>query len=224
MTTQDIRQIFDFLRTLKKNNNREWFKENRPSYDRAAATFAEMVKTTIGQIAQFDPAVGNVEVKQTTYRIYRDTRFSEDKTPYKTHIGAYINIHGTKSLHGGYYLHLEPGESGLGCGPYWLPTNILTAVRNDIVNRTEEFRAIVEEPTFKATYPSFGMNHLKTYPKGFDRTYPYPEYLRAKDYTLWYDLADDFFLRPDWAEQVGEKFKLMKPFMDFINETIDDYI
>lgn len=223
MTPTERQYILQFLELLRANNTREWFQAHRADYERAKATFLEMVAQTIERLSAFDPTIQGIEPKSTTYRINRDTRFSPDKSPYKTHLGAYINTYGTKSLHAGYYLHLEPGASGIGCGPYWLPTNVLTAVRNDIVLRTEEFRTILEEPTFKANFTSFGMNHLKTLPKGFDKSYPYPEYLRPKDYVLWYELSDDFFRQSDWLDTIAEKFALMKPFMDFVNQTIDDY-
>lgn len=217
-------QIFSFLRAIQKNNDREWFKAHRADFEQATATFHMMIAETIRGISAFDPTISGVSVESTTYRFYRDTRFSEDKSPYKTHLGAYINPYGTKSLHSGYYLHLEPNNSGVGCGPYWLPMNVLTAIRNDIVLRTETFHTILQHAPFKASFSSFGRQHLKTLPKGFSRDYPFPEYLRAKDYTLWYALSDDFFEREDWCAALCEKFSLMKPFMDFINETIDDYI
>lgn len=223
MTADERLFILQFLSDLRENNSRDWFQAHRADYERAKSTFHKMIAMTIERIGEFDPVIRAIEVKSTVYRINRDTRFSPDKSPYKVHLGSYINPLGTKSLHGGYYLHLEPGSCGVGSGPYWLPTEVLTAVRRDIVARTDAFRSIMEDPTFKANFQSFGMNHLKTLPKGFDKDYPYPEYLRPKDYTLWYDLSDNFLKSDDWLDVVADKFALMKPFMDFVNETIDDY-
>lgn len=215
--------IFAFLRNIAAHNDREWFKAHRAEYDEARAIFEDMAQTLINRISTFDPEVANVEVNNTLYRFYRDTRFSPDKSPYKRHFGTYINTMGKKSIHGGYYFHIEPDNSMAACGSYWLPSDALYAVRNSIVVEIDRFRSIVENPEFKSLYPTIGIEHLKTLPKGFPRDFPYPEYIRPKDYALCTTLTENDILADDWADTVAYRFKVLKPFLDFINETVDDY-
>ena len=214
--------ILDFLKDIAIHNNREWFNTNRERYDKARQMFEEMVQQVILRIAGFDETVIQLQVKDCTYRFYRDTRFSEDKSPYKRHLGAYINAHGKKSFHSGYYFHLEPGNCLLAGGAWCLPPPILKAVRESIVEETDTFRQIVEEKEFKTYFPIIGENHLKTLPKGFPKDYPYPDYLRPKDYSVCHNVNDDFFRQADWLEQTEKVFRKMKPFNDFINDTIDN--
>lgn len=215
--------ILDFLKDIAIHNNREWFNTNRERYDKARQMFEEMVQQVILRIAGFDETVIHLQVKDCTYRFYRDTRFSEDKSPYKRHLGAYINAHGKKSFHSGYYFHLEPGNCLLAGGAWCLPSPILKAVRESIVEETDTFRQIVEEKEFKTYFPIIGENHLKTLPKGFPKDYPYPDYLRPKDYSVCHNVNDDFFRQADWLEQTEKVFRKMKPFNDFINDTIDNW-
>ena len=220
--TDSIDLILAFLKDVTVHNNREWFNSHRDRYEEARTAFEEIIAELILHIGQFDESVRHLQVKNCTYRFYRDTRFSEDKSPYKRHLGAYINAHGKKSFHSGYYFHLEPGNCLLAGGAWCLPSPILKAVRQSIADETEEFRNIVENPTFKKTFPVIGESHLKTLPKGFSKDFPYPEYLRPKDYSVCHTVKDDFFHQKDWLEQTCRIFRLMKPFNDFINFTIDE--
>ncbi len=220
---QKIDCILEFLKDVTSHNNREWFAEHKGRYEQVRVYFEEMVQEIIWRVAEFDESVAHLSVKDCTYRFYRDTRFSEDKSPYKRHFGAYINAKGKKSFHSGYYFHLEPGACLLAGGAWCLPPNILKAVRQSIVDELDEFRAIVEENCFMKAFPKIGETHLKTLPKGFPKDFPYPDYLRPKDYSVCHGVDDDFFRSSDWLERSVEVFRLMKPFNDFINYTIDDY-
>lgn len=215
--------ILSFLADIAQNNNREWFAAHRDRYEAARHAFERMAETTIERIGRFEPGVAGMPVKQALYRFYRDTRFSPDKSPYKRHLGTYINPRGKKSPHGGYYLHLEPGNCLLAGGAYCLEMPILRAVRQSIVDRTEEFRAIVEDTEFRSLFPVIGESRLKTVPAGFPRDFAYPEYIRPKDYSVCHCVPDDFFRSPDWADRAAGIFRRMKPFLDFVNDTIDDY-
>lgn len=219
-----MQEIFDFLRDLAVHNDRTWFKESRSRYDAAAATFERVTADMIRRIAEFEPAVGNMPAKSAIFRIYRDTRFSTDKRPYKHWMGAYINPRGRKSMHGGYYLHLEPGHSMVAGGCWWFEPKVLREVRESIALRLEEFRAIVEAPDFKKHFPVIGEDPLKTLPKGFPKDFPHPEYLRPRNYVVWENLPDRFFLQKGWEAKAAQRFRLMQPFIDFVNDTVDDYI
>ena len=219
----DIDIIYKFLRDIAAHNDRAWFADHRDEYDRARAIFEHMAEQIIAGLSTIDPSVGHLGVKDCTYRFYRDTRFSEDKSPYKRHFGLYIAAHGKKAFHGGYYLHIEPEACMLAGGAYCLPTDILRAVRQSVVDEIDEFRSIVEEPEFRRLFPTLGMDRVKTVPKGFPRDFPFPEYIRPKDYSLGTAIPDDFLRQTDWLQQTLHVFEVMKPFLDFINYTIDDY-
>ncbi len=226
--------ILSFLRDIQAHNERGWFQDHRDMYLAARDDFERGVEKAILRITGFDPSIAHVTVKDTTYRFYRDTRFSPDKSPYKTHLGAYICARGKKSFHGGYYIHLEPGNCMLACGNYWLPTNILTACRNEIMANTEEWLRCVANPQFLRLFgkpggqmeqqqKGFGLTMLKTSPAGFPRDYEQIAYLRMKDYCCWHKVADDFFEGDRWLDEMERVFKGAKPMVDFVNLVIDDY-
>ncbi len=235
----DTKLIMTFLRNVMNNNNREWFQSHRADYDAARADFEQGVTLAIGRIAEFDPSIAKIGVKDATYRFYRDTRFSQDKSPYKNHFGAYINAHGKKALRGGYYLHLEPGHCLVAVGNYWLPTNVLTSCRNEMMANEEQWLKCVESRAFKKYYGSkhetldwaesweapqgFGLTKLKTCPSGFPRDYEHVRYLRLKDYCAWHHVSDDFFASDTWLDDMEHMFRAAKPMMDFVNSVIDDY-
>lgn len=227
-------QIIQFLKAVAANNNRPWFAEHRDEYLAAKAEFERGVAEFIPRMAAVDESIAHITVKDATYRFYRDTRFSADKSPYKNHFGAYVAAHGKKANHGGYYIHIEPGHCLLACGNYCLPSDILTSCRNEIMGNIDAWRKCVENKRFleffgrpgEGTWDSprgFGMEMLKTCPSGFPRDYEYINYLRMKDYCCWRAVPDDFFDREDWIECSVELFTVAKPMMDFANNVIDDY-
>jgi len=230
----EAKRILKFLANITKNNNREWFNENKNEYLYCRKSFEDDIEQAILRIAEFDDSIAHITVKDATYRFYRDTRFSPDKSPYKRHFGAYIAAHGKKSLHGGYYIHLEPDNCMLACGNYWLPTNILTACRNEIMMNLNEWQECVENKYFIQLFgkpnegvwgdeKGFGIEHLKSCPAGFPRDYEHIEYLRMKDYCAWIKVEDTFFDSPQWFDKMVDVFKVAKPMMDFMNSVIDDY-
>lgn len=230
----DSKLILRFLKAVMANNNRAWFQANKAEYERAKMEWERGVAQALERIISFDPSVGTQTVKDCTYRFYRDTRFSPDKSPYKNHFGAYINAHGKKALRGGYYIHMEPGGCLLAVGNYWLPTNILTACRNEIMGNEVEWLRCVDTPDFHRFFDTvgdagwegpqgFGMTRLKTCPAGFPRDYAHVDYLRLKDYCAWHRVADNFYDGDGWLDEMERLFRTAKPMMDFINAVVDDY-
>lgn len=217
-------QILQYLQDIKINNNREWFYENKNRYDEIRHNFEGIVERLIDEILAFDPVISLVTVKSTLYRFNRDTRFSPDKSPYKRHLGSYINSKGKKSQHGGYYLHFEPGCCLIGGGAYCLESPVLRAVRQHIVDDIDEFRAIVEEPVFHKLFPIIGEGHLKTIPAGFSKEFKYPQYIRPKNFAVLHEVPDEFFFQENWIQEAAHMFKVMKPFLDFVNEPIDELV
>ena len=226
--------ILGFLRRVMANNNRQWFQEHKDEYAEAKASFEQGVTQALGRIAAFDTSVAHITLKDATYRFYRDTRFSPDKSPYKNHLGAYIAAHGKKALHGGYYLHMEPDHCLLAVGNYYLPTDILTSCRNEIMANIDRWQEAVENPQFVELFgrpgegtwddaKGFGMNMLKKCPKDFPKDYPHMEYLRMKDYCCWHRVPDAFFGADGWLDEMERIFLAAKPMMDMMNSVIDDY-
>ena len=230
--------ILDFLNKIAANNNREWFQDHKKEYDAAKKEFEGGVEAAIATLAAVDSEVAHLKVKDCTYRFYRDIRFSPDKSPYKRHLGAFICAKGRKALRGGYYIHLQPHNCLIAIGSYYLPTNILTSCRNEIMANIDQWRKIVEDGKFIKTFgyagdghweddnvtdKGFGLTALKTTPKGFPKDYEFPQYLRMKDYCCWVKVEDDFFAQKDWQEKLIEIVKLGKPMMDMMNSVIDDY-
>ena len=197
----NIPVIFQFLKELSANNNREWFNEHKEEYKRAQLEFELLLTAVIERIATFDESIKGIQAKDCMYRIYRDTRFSPDKTPYKVHFGGYVNAKGKKSDHCGYYLHIENGNCMLAGGSLCLEPKILKAVRQSVYDNIDEFREIAEDPEFKQYFPVIGETHLKTAPKGFPKDFPYMDYLKCKEYTCTHYVPDNFFSAPDFLDK-----------------------
>ena len=210
-----------FLHNLNKNNNRDWFHTHKEKYEEARRDVEQLVEFLIPAIRDFDPRIGNLTAKQCIFRIYRDNRFSEDKTPYKTYFGTYIAPGGRKSPLCGYYLHLEPGNYLLAGGSYHPAGEYLKQIRSEIYYHLDEFLQIIEEPDFKDTFGELVGDRLKRPPKGFPADFPGIEYLKMKDFTIFYRLEEQQILSPGFAAYLLEIFGKMKPLNDFFNRALE---
>lgn len=218
-----MREILDFLKELKKNNNREWFNAHKEEYLCVKDKVEILAQQLIAGVAGFDPEATMLTPADCTYRIYRDTRFSQDKTPYKTHIGIFINPpYGKKSNRMGYYLHIEPGNNLAAVGTICLPSKTITAIRQSIFDNVEEYIDIINTPEFKEAYPVVGENCLKTAPKGIPKDWEHVELVRPKDFVASHKLNVSQMCSKDMVNRVVELFRVAKPFNDFINYTIDE--
>ena len=218
-----MKETLDFLRKLARNNNREWFGEHKEEYLRIKGKTVELAECLIAAVASFEPEAACLTAADCTYRIYRDTRFSQDKTPYKTHFGIFINPpYGKKSNRMGYYLHIEPGNSFVAAGTVCLPSKVVTAIRRSIFDNVEEYSGIVNSGEFREAYPVVGENAVKTAPKGFPKDWPYLDLVRPRDFCASHPLSDRELLAADLPARVGKLFRVAKPFNDFINYAIDE--
>lgn len=215
--------IFKFLKELSLNNNREWFNNHKDDYLKAQTEFENLLTAIIQRISLFDDEIVGIQAKDCTYRIYRDVRFSQDKSPYKIHFGGYINGKGKKSEHCGYYVHLQLGNCMLAGGSLCPPPDILKALRQSVYDNIDEYRSIVEDPAFKKYFPVIGENFLKTAPKGFPKDFKYIDYLKPKEFICSYQVPDEFFLDEKMLDNVSDVFKQLKRFSDFTNYTIDEF-
>ena len=217
------KKTFTFLSELKLNNNRDWFLENKCDYDNIRLDFERDVDELLTLISTFDSEIQGVQTKQCIYRIYRDMRFSFDKTPYTTHLGAFITKLGKKLERAGYYLHIEPGASMV-CAGLWFPSPaILKAQRRAIYENIDEFSQIINEQSFVDGFCGLNFeNSLKKLPIGFDKDFEFPELLKLKDFGAVKYLPDNFFSKKNWIEEVAALYKSAKPLNDFLNYTIDE--
>ena len=156
------KQLFDFLTRLAENNDRTWFAANRAEYDSLRADWLTKIQRIINALAVNDPALRGVQASDCAYRIYRDTRFSHDKTPYKTYFSALISPTGRHCDRACYYVHIGADECAV-YGGVWCPeTPILKKLRRAIIDNIEEFREITEAPEVEDLYPGWYGRKLKT--------------------------------------------------------------
>ncbi|MDR3250891.1 MAG: DUF2461 domain-containing protein [Tannerella sp.] len=220
-----MKEIFKFLKELRENNDREWFKANKSRYDELHGKHVAIVQKIIDGIATFDGEIAGLDAKNCIYRIYRDIRFSYDKTPYKTHFGAYMTgFGGRTSPYGGYYLHLEPDNS-LVSGGVWCPSpEMLKRLRRDIYDSITEFVEILEEKKFKEVYGGLEGEMLKRLPEGFPKDFKYEDILRHKYFVVSAGKPEKFFCSDDWIERAVEDFRILCPFNKFLNYTIGEFL
>lgn len=221
--------ILDFLRDLAANNNREWFTANKSRYDTAYAMFNNEVATFIAELSRFDAELQYLMPQQCIYRIYRDLRFTPDKRPYKQHFGAYIAMHGgRKSRFCGYYLHLEPENSALGTGIYVVEPKLLRAIRDELVHNYDTLRQVTEAKSFKRYFngiePMRQEQRLRHVPKGYPADTLAAEWLKLKTFMIGHDLTNEVVCADDFMAKAVEICRAMKPFNDFFNAIIEDYV
>ncbi len=210
-----------FLSRLKENNNREWFNENKAAYEEARGIIESFVNELIVGISQFDKPVTGLEAKKAMFRIYRDIRFSKNKTPYKTSFGSYIAPNGRKSITAGYYLHIEPGASFLAGGMHNPQSEHLKKVRQEIMYNIYEFKSILNQKVFKENFEILRGEKLKRPPKGFPADFEDIELLKHKEFVVIHELSDDEILTDSFFENTIAVFKTMKPLNDFLNRALD---
>jgi uncharacterized protein (TIGR02453 family) len=212
---------FKFLKALRENNNRDWFQKHKNEYETAKNNFEDFVNKLISGISAFDSGVRGLEAKKCVFRIYRDVRFSHDKSPYKTNFGAGINPGGKKSMKAGYYFHVESGASFIGGGIYMPPSPELNAVRLAIYNHPKEFKKIIHKKSFVDSFGELWGEKLKTSPKDFPKDFVDIDLLRYKSYIVGQDhIKDKEMLSPDLLKNSIRLCKEIYPFLNFINRAI----
>ena len=216
--------ILNFLKELNLNNNREWFAANKVWFEDVKTQFEEFSKAIIVEISKFDEDIKNVDAKDCVFRIYRDIRFSHDKTPYKTHFGVFIaSAGGRKSLRGGYYIHLDPAGCFVGVGVWCPPPPLLKALRQSVYDNIDELNEIRNNENFKKYFSGFfEEDKLKNVPPGFPKDFEGAELLKLKHYLVEYKLTDELLKSPDFMGKVVDILKQAYPFNCFLNYTVDE--
>ena len=213
-----------FLKDLKRNNNKEWFDANRKRYEAAKEDFNNLVKAVIEKYSSKDEELASLQAKDCVFRINRDVRFSKDKSPYKTNMGASINRGGKKSIYAGYYFHLEPGESFVG-GGLWMPeAENLKKVRQEIDYCFDEFRKIINNKKFKGTYGDLYTEEgvkLSRPPKGYNEDNPAVEFIKLKSFLSMQKITDTDLTDKNLAKKITTAFEVLQPMVKFINRSLE---
>lgn len=208
-----------FIQELAENNNRDWFNANKADYEvnrEQVIAFAEALLARMNEHDVLETPSG----KKSLFRIYRDVRFSKDKSPYKTHWSGSFK-RASKYRRGGYYFHIEPGNQSFIAGGFWAPNKEdLARIREEIALAPDELREIIQNKEFVNAFGSLQGEQLKTAPKGYEKDHPAIDLLRYKQFIVVKPFSDEEVLRPDFVEQVNGIFQKMRPFLDYMSDVL----
>lgn len=219
-----MKEVLQFLTELKENNNKEWFDLNRKRYEAAKKKVLFLSEFVNHEIVKFDSEVGMLNPKDCLFRIFRDVRFSNEKTPYKTNMGSFIASGGRKSIYAGYYIHIEPGASFIGGGSYCPQPDALKALRTEIYDNAEEFKSIIFKESFVSCFPEMYDDKLKTAPKGFPKDFPEIDLLKYKSYAFTSKISDELILSENFVNTIIECFRELHPANQFLNQAIKKWL
>ena len=210
----------DFLSALKENNHKAWFDSHRADYERARANAFEIASSLLGEMASPDQSLQVLSAKDCMFRINRDVRFSNDKSPYKTHMGIVLTQGGKKSGLASYYVHVEPGKSFIG-GGVWMPeAAALSRIRKEIHYEWKEFQTILKKSSFQTIFGDLDREPetmLKKPPKGYVSDDPGIEYLKLKSFTATRTVSDAQLKHSNIIKETVAVFSALKPFLDFLS-------
>lgn len=209
------KDVLTFLDKLEKNNNREWFAENKSEFKRIEAEAKGFYNTILEALNKHDEID-----KLKVFRIYRDVRFSKNKLPYKNNFGG--SFHRTKPrLRGGYYLQLQPGNKSFIATGFWDPAKEdLMRIRKEFEMDDQEIREIINNKTFKSIWGGFVGDELKTAPKGFDKAHPAIDLIRKKQFVFTKSYTDKAVLSKDFLNDVNTSFKAIRPYFDYMSDVL----
>ena len=219
MATTIKKGTIDFLKEVKKNNNRDWFNANKEKFIAANENFILFIQGLIEEVTKFDKSVAGLDAKNSVFRIYRDTRFSKDKTPYKTHFSATLMGKCKGCGIAGYYFHLEPGNSFLAGGVHMTEPQNLKAIREEISSNGKKFLKIINDKDFTNNFKIEG-EKLTKIPQGFDKEDPMGDYLKYKELIIRHSATDKEILSENFASYCNKIFRSTVPFNSFVNEPV----
>jgi uncharacterized protein (TIGR02453 family) len=203
-----------FLKDLGNNNNREWFQANKDRYETALANMKQFTAAVEKALGETDHLEGG-----KMFRIYKDTRFSKDKTPYKNNFGTAFS-RATSRLRGGYYLHIEPRASFVG-GGFWQPNpDDLKRIRDEFAMDAKPIRAIIADPVFQKYFGKLDGDEVKTAPKGYDKDSPAIDLIRKKSFVVSRPFSDEAVTSDAFLQEVKLTFEAMRPYFDYMSEVL----
>ena len=216
--SKNLQSVFEFLNELRQNNDRIWFANHKSQYEAAHQSMIGFADALLYEMNKHDN-IETVSGKRSLYRIYRDVRFSKVKLPYKTSWSGSFK-RASSALRGGYYYHLEPGNSFI-AGGFWGPnSNDLKHLRKQIEQDDEFVRSVVESKETKSYFGSLIGDQVKTAPKGFAKDHPSIDLLRYKQYILKHPFTDKEVLKKDFHLKLSDGFQQLRPFFDMMSEIL----
>ena len=217
------KDTLQFMADLKANNNRDWFLDNKKRYEIVKKDYHQLIASLLEALKPHDPSLEMLEVKDCTFRINRDVRFSKDKSPYKTNLGIWISAGAKHTEASGYYLHIENGSCFVGGGLYCPQPEQLQKIRKEIHFFYDDLLEIVNDPTFQSTYQNLNRDEnstLKNPPKGYDKEDPAIEFLKLKSFTATQKFDSKLVTQKDFVPMITEKMLTLKPFNNFIDRAL----
>jgi len=208
------KSTLEFLSKLKENNNRDWFNEHKPKFQIEQNKVKQFYNSIMRQLKTHD------DIEQLKmYRVYRDVRFSKDKTPYKPHFAGSFS-RATKKLRGGYYLRIRPGESFL-AGGFWQPNKEdLLRIRKEFEMDSQVIREIMNDENFRNFFGKLQGDSLKTAPRGFDKNHPDLDLIRMKQFIVVRNFSDEEVLASNFLEEIDQSYKAMRPYFNYMSEIL----
>jgi uncharacterized protein (TIGR02453 family) len=218
----DFAPILKFLKDLSKHNDRVWFEKNKPKYLEVKQSFDEVVAEMLVNLQKFDATLAGLDPKKLSFRIYRDVRFSKDKRPYKTNMGAGFSPNGKGIQESGYYFHIEPGNKSMIAGGLYMPQpEMLAKIRQEIDYNVKPLKKIFSDKKFKAAYGDFDdSDKLKTMPKGYAKDHPEIEWLKLKSFIVVHQFTDKEVLSNDFIKHTVSLCKAIKPLNSYLREAV----
>ncbi len=211
-----------FLKKLKKNNHKIWFEANKKGYENAQAEIRLFAEEWIKQYGKKDPTIAHLDPKKCIFRIYRDVRFSKNKSPYKNNLGAYLSKGGKDIKTAGFYLHIEPGNCMFGAGNYMPDSEVLSKIRQEIDYNFKDFEKIITQKKFKSIFGGLDTElKLKRAPKGYEEENPALELLKLKSFTVFRKIDDSEIIAPQFIQTVTNLCIASKPLVDFLNTAFE---
>lgn len=209
----------DFLTKLSKNNNREWFAKHKDEYLHAQENIAAFANDVLYEMNKHDH-IETVSGKKSLFRIYKDVRFSKEKTPYNTHWSGSFK-RATKQLRGGYYFRIKPGGNSIVGGGFWGPNpDDMKRIRQDIDMCYDEWRKILNNKTFKSTFGKMQGEQVSSAPRGYAKDHPAIDLLRYKQFTFMHQFTDKEVLSPGFVGKVNDTYKKLRPFFDYMSQVL----
>ncbi len=216
------KNTLQFLKNLKENNDKSWMDANRESFLEAKQDFGQLVENTIQSFGKKDEEIAHLHVKECVFRQNRDIRFSKNKAPYKSNMGAYLNRGGKKSNGAGYYFHLEPGNNSFAGGGLWMPeAPVIKKIRQEIDYCYDEFSKIITKKSFTAQYGDLDLKDtLSREPKGYEKDNPAIKYLKLKSFVALRPVTDEELMSKDLVKKITATFDALQPLIHFMNRAI----
>jgi len=215
-----MQKVLLFLEDLSRNNNREWFNQNKDRYQQALADVRELALEIHRGILTFDPSLTGMDPADSVFRIYKDIRFSKDKTPYKTHFGCWMTKGGRKSTDAGYYCHIEPGNSFIAAGSHSPPMEQLTLIRQEIAFHPEKYLELKDFIEREKIFERHAEDNLKKGPAGFPKDFEYMEEIKYKHYIYSKRYNDDEVVKKGFVDRIVGHYKILYPYVAYLNHAM----